>query len=116
MSVEVERVLLTIGASGDLLVGAARDGKRCKLLHCHLIGSAANTLRWESGAGGVALSGVMSFLLGGPYVTPYVEAGIVELIKDLAKEFGTALSLEVVVTGVVAGYALIAYTEKNALS
>ena len=109
MSVEVERVAITT-TGGDVAVGGARDGKRCRLLHCNLNGSAAYTLRWESGAGGAALSGIMSYLLGGPYITPYVEAGIVQTA------IGAALSLEVVVTGTVAGYALIAYVEHPALS
>lgn len=109
MSVEVERVAITT-TGGDVVVGAARDGKRCRLLHCNLNGDAAYTLRWESGAGGVALSGIMSYLLGGPYITPYVEAGIVET------GIAAILSLEVAVTGTVAGYALIAYSDHPALS
>ena len=102
MSVEVERVLITT-TGGDVVVGAARQGQKARLLAIYLNGSAAYTLRWESAAGGTALSGVMSQLLGGPYLLPFAEAGWVEA------DPGDALSLEVVVTGTVAGHALVAW-------
>lgn len=47
------------GNAGDVAAVAAVAGKKIRCLSYYIRQSAAGTVRWESGAGGTALSGVM---------------------------------------------------------
>lgn len=55
---EVKRALIS-GAAGDVAAVAAVTGKKIRCLYFYIRQSAAGTVRFESGAGGTALTGVM---------------------------------------------------------
>lgn len=55
---EVKRAIIS-GGAGDVAVVAAVTGKKIRLISAYIRQSAAGTVRFESGAGGTALSGVM---------------------------------------------------------
>jgi hypothetical protein len=55
----VKRAVITSAGAGDVTVVAAVTGKKIRLLSAYIRQSAAGTVRFESAAGGTALSGVM---------------------------------------------------------
>ena len=54
----VKRAIIS-GAAGDVAVVAAVTGRKIRVLQFYLHQAAAGTIRFESGAGGTALTGVM---------------------------------------------------------
>ena len=57
-NIPIKRAIIS-GGAGDIAVVAAVAGKKIRVLQFYIRQSAAGTLRWESGAGGTALTGVM---------------------------------------------------------
>lgn len=55
----VKRAVITSAGAGDVSVVAAVAGKKIRVLQFYVRQSAAGTVRFESGAGGTALTGVM---------------------------------------------------------
>jgi len=65
----IERVVISGATSGDnTLVAAAADGIKTKVLALYLRVAGAVNIRFESGAGGTALTGVMTFNAAGEYL------------------------------------------------
>lgn len=90
-------------SSGDTTLVAAVTGKRIRLLAlCLTVGTAAN-IRFESGTGGTALSGVIELLADTPLVLPFSESGWLETAA------ATLLNLEQ--SGVVAISGMLVYQE-----
>lgn len=75
-------------ASGDTALVAAVSGKKLRVLSYQLVCGAASTVRFEDGAGGTALTGVMSFVDNGGISVNFTPLGHFETSAN------TALSLE----------------------
>lgn len=61
--------------SGNNTVVAAVTGKKIRVHSMFLITAGAVTVRWESGAGGTALTGQMSVAANGGFVLPHNPTG-----------------------------------------
>jgi len=62
-------------SSGDNTIVAANATKKIRVFALAIVAAGAVNVRFESAAGGTALTGVMSFAANGGYVLPYNEAG-----------------------------------------
>jgi hypothetical protein len=72
----VKRALIDAATSGDNTLVAAVTNKKIRVLACFLIMTGtAITIRFESGAGGTALTGQMQPSQGGGFVLPYNPVG-----------------------------------------
>ncbi|HKS27836.1 MAG TPA: hypothetical protein VJS44_08455 [Pyrinomonadaceae bacterium] len=65
--VTVKRAVIDCANSGDNTLVAAVTGKSIRVLNIVLIASAAVTVRFESGAGGAALTGQMQLAANGGF-------------------------------------------------
>jgi hypothetical protein len=65
-------------SSGDNTVVAAVTGKKIRVLSFFLVAAGAVTVRFESGASGTALTGVMSLAANGGLSCPLNELGYFE--------------------------------------
>ncbi len=76
--------------SGDNTLVAAVTGKKIRVLALYLVPLSAVTVRFESAAGGTALSGVMSLAEKAMFVLPFNEAGWFETVaaEPLNMELG----------------------------
>lgn len=86
---EVFFVVIDQAAAGDQLLAPIVGGTSVRLIGCTLVLDMAGTVRFESGANGDALTGVMTLATGIPLVLPNSENGWLECNKD------EGLSLEV---------------------
>ena len=89
--------------SGDNTIVAAVAARKIRVHQCFLIAAAAVTIRFESGAGGTALTGQMNVAANGGFVMQYSEAGWFETAVN------TLLNLEL--SGAVSVDGVLAYTE-----
>lgn len=82
--------------SGDNTLVAAVTGKKIRVHQLALIGSAAVTVRFESGASGTALTGQMQFAANGGFVLPFSPMGWFETASDalLNMELNGATSVD----------------------
>lgn len=64
----VKRAVISGATSGDNALVAAVTGKKIRVISLFLIAAGAVTVRFESGAGGTALTGVMSVAANGGMV------------------------------------------------
>jgi len=101
---EVVRVSIST-AAGDLTIATPRSDQIVRLLSYVLCISSAGTVRWENGAGGAALSGVMSLASSTPLVCPHDDNAWLETTR------GTALSLEATGT-LITGHANVEYVNR----
>lgn len=92
------RVAIAASTSGDNTLVAAVTGKKIVVVSGMLIAAAAVTVRFESGAGGTALTGQMALPANGGFVLPYDPAG------HFMTASGTLLNLELSGAIAVAGY------------
>lgn len=83
-----QRVIIDHAASGDNQVVAAVAGKKILVLGFFLVAAGAVTARFESGAGGTALTGQMVLAANSQLSVPYNPAGWFETAA------GAALNLE----------------------
>lgn len=100
----VKRAVIDNATSGDNTVVAAVTGKKIRVVQLLLVAAGTVTVRWESGAGGTALTGQMSHLDAAGEVLPFSPIGWFETAA------GSLLNLElsgnVSVDGVLA-YVLV---------
>lgn len=89
--------------SGDNTLVAAVTGKKIRVHQLALIGSAAVTVRFESGASGTALTGQMQFAANGGFVLPFSPMGWFETASD------TLLNMEL--NGATSVDGVLGYTE-----
>lgn len=99
ISTEKIRRAVVSGNAGDVEAVAAVSGKKIRCVHYYIRQSAAGTVRFESGAGGTALSGVMTTTAEDLELKDESDYGVVETAV------GESLSIEAG-TGNVAGYLL----------
>jgi hypothetical protein len=88
--------------SGDNAVVAAVTGKKIRVLGFFLVAAGAVTARWESGAGGAALTGQMDLAANSPLASGFSPAGWFETAA------GAVLNLEL--SGVVSVDGALVYT------
>jgi hypothetical protein len=73
---EVKRAAVSVASSGDNTLVAAVTGKKIKVVGLVLVAAGAVNVRLESGAGGTALTGVISLAAAGDgFVLPATLAG-----------------------------------------
>ena len=94
---------VSASSSGDNTLVAAVTGKKIRVLQVFLLAAAAVDVRFEDGAGGTALTGVMSLAANGGFVMPFSEIGWME------GSAATLLNLEL--GGAVQVSGVIAYAE-----
>jgi hypothetical protein len=95
---EVLRAVIT-GAAGDVTAVAAVAGKKIRCIHYFIHQAAAGAVRFESGAGGTALTGVMVTTAENLQLKDSNDYGLFQTAT------GEALSIEAG-TGAVQGYLL----------
>jgi len=83
-------------ASGDNTLVAAQTGKRIIVHQLFLVAAGAVNVRFESGAGGTALTGQMNFAANGGIVLPFSEQGWFETAQStlLNLELSGAVSVD----------------------
>lgn len=97
----IKRAVIDAASSGDNTVVAAVTGKKIRVYSCILVMTGtAITARFESGAGGTALTGQMQPTQGGGFVLPHNPAGWFETTAGalLNLELGGAQSVDGVLT------------------
>ena len=72
---EVQYKIIDAATSGNNTLVAAVTGKKIRVLSLYLVASGAVTARFESAAGGTALSGQMQLAANGVLSLPYNPAG-----------------------------------------
>lgn len=96
---EAQFAAISAAALGDNTLVAAVSGKKIRLLAAVLVATGgANTVRFESGAGGTALTGQMLIALNGQLVIPLNGFGWFETVA------GELLNLELSAATSVAGF------------
>ena len=92
----VKYAVIDNATAGDNSIVAAVDGKKIRVLSYALVAAAAVTVRFESGAGGTALTGQMSFAANGGVSCPFNEGGWFETAAGAALnlELGGAVSVD----------------------
>lgn len=104
---DVTRVVVVADGAGDHTLVAARSGKSVRVLSGVLIISAAGSVRFESGAGGTALSGVMSLAANGQLILPEVPSAWLETAKD------ALLNLEITGAANVRGFLNVELVQRS---
>lgn len=101
---EVKRAVIAASTLGDNTLVAAVSGSRICVVSCVLVASGGlNTVRFESGASGTALTGQMDIVDNGQLVLDFNPTGWFETAK------GTLLNLELSAATAVAG--VLSYIE-----
>lgn len=96
---EVQRVAISVTATDNTLV-AAVTGRRIRVVSCVLVASGgANSVRFESAAGGTALTGVMDLAADGQLILPQNMAGWFHTVA--AELLNLELSAATLVAGVL---------------
>ena len=93
----IKRAVIDAASSGDNTLVAAVTGKKIRVHSCVLIMTGtAVTIRFESGAGGTALTGQMTPSQGGGFVLPHNPVGWFETVAGelLNLELGGAQSAD----------------------
>lgn len=104
---EIKRAAISVSSSGDNTIIAAVTGKAIRVLGVVLIGAGDVDVRFESGAGGTALTGVMSLAAdGNGFVLPICPNEDLYWFETAA---GSLLNLEL--SGAVAVAGCIIYYE-----
>src|SRR5688572_25172067 len=86
----IKRAVIS-GNAGDVEAVAAVSGRKIRCLHYYIHQSAAGTIRFESGAAGTALTGVMVTTAEGLVLKDSHVAGLFETLagQSLSIEAGT---------------------------
>jgi hypothetical protein len=92
----IKYAVIDAATSGDNTIVTAVTGKKIRVLSCFLVAASAVTTRFESGAGGTALTGQMNCAANGGYVLPFNEGGWFETAAGslLNLELGGAVSVD----------------------
>lgn len=90
------RAVIDHASSGDNTVVAAVAGYRIRVTSLFLVAAGAVTVRFESAAGGTALTGVMTVAANGILVLPYNPDGWFQTVAGelLNLELGGAVSVD----------------------
>ena len=89
-------VIIDAASSGDNTILAAVASKKIRVLACFLVAAAAVNTRFESGAGGTALTGQMNCAANGGFVLPFNPVGWFETASNtlLNLELSGAVSVD----------------------
>lgn len=92
----INRVVIDHATSGDNTIQAAIAGKKIRVLALAMSAAGAVTARFESAAGGTALTGQMTMATGIPIVLPYNPLGWFETVAGelLNLELSGAVSVD----------------------
>lgn len=92
----VKRAVVDCATSGDNTIVAAVTGKAIRIISGYVVAANAVTARWESGAGGTALSGQMNLAQYGGIVWPPNPYGWAQTAAGalLNLELGGAVSVD----------------------
>lgn len=90
--------VIDAASSGDNTIVAAISGQKIRVLSYTLLCNAATLVRFESGAGGTALTGQMSFDATGGVSVPFSPVGHFETAS------GSLLNLELSAANQVSGH------------
>lgn len=101
---EVQYAVVDTATSGDTTLVAAVTGKKIRVVSFLLVAAGTVTTRFESGAGGTALTGQMTMAINTSIVAAYNPAGWFETAA--AALLNLELSAAVSVDGVI-GYVLV---------
>jgi hypothetical protein len=95
-AIEIKRVVVDDALSGDNEIVAAVTGKKIRVLSGCLVATGAVTVRFESGAGGTALTGQMSLAANQDLVLGFDPLGHFETAagQALNLELGGAVSVD----------------------
>lgn len=96
VSSEVKYAVIDAATSGDNTLVAAVAGKRIRVLSLYLVAAGAVTARFESAAGGTALTGQSSLAANGVLSLPYNPTGWFQTVAGelLNLELGGAVSVD----------------------
>lgn len=99
----VKYAVIDAASSGDNTVVAATTNMKIRVLSVFLIAAGAVTVRFESGAGGTALTGQMNVAANGGFVMPFNEEGWFETAASalLNLELSGATSVDGCITYVL---------------
>lgn len=88
--------VIDAATSGDNTLVAAVTAKKVRVLALYLVAAGTVNVRFESGAGGTALSGQMSLVANTGFVLPYNPAGWFETASNtlLNLELSAAISVD----------------------
>ena len=100
---EIQYAKIDGAASGDNTLVAAVTGKRIRVLSLFLVAAGAVTVRFESGAGGTALTGQMNVTTNTGFTLPHNPEGWFETAAAalLNMELGGAVSVDGALTYVL---------------
>lgn len=89
-------VIIDAASSGDNTILAAVASKKIRVLSCFLVAAGAVNVRFESGAGGTALTGVMNLTTNSGFTLPYSPVGWFETASNtlLNLELSGAVSVD----------------------
>ena len=99
----IRRAAIDVAVSGDNTLIAAVTGRALRVVSCFLVAAGAVNVRFESGAGGTALTGQMNLAINGVLVLPLNEDGWFETAS------GALLNLEL--SGAVSVDGALSYVE-----
>ena len=72
---EIKYAVIDNATSGDNTIVSAVSGKRIRVLSGCLVSSGTVNVRFESGAGGTALTGQMNLVANTGFIIPFCEVG-----------------------------------------
>lgn len=101
----VKTAIIDAATSGDNTIVAAVTEKKIRVVNLFVVAAGAVTVRFESGAGGTALTGQMSLAANGGFVLPDSEVGWFETAAGslLNLELSAAVSVDGCLTYVEVG-------------
>jgi hypothetical protein len=71
----IKYAVIDAASSGDNTLVAATSGKKIAILGCVLVAAGSVNVRFESGAGGTAMSGQINLTTNSGFTLPYSEGG-----------------------------------------
>jgi hypothetical protein len=102
-TIAIKRAKIDAATSGDNTLVAAVSGKKIRVISLFLVASDVVNVRFESGAGGTALTGAMNLVANGGFSLPYNPLGWFETAS------GALLNLEL--SGAVSVDGALTYEE-----
>jgi hypothetical protein len=97
-SARLKRAVIAAGTSGNNTIVAAVPGKIIRVYQLLLVSAGEVTTRWESAAGGTALTGFMPLVASSGYAPSFCPVGHFETVE------GELLNLELSATITVGGW------------
>ena len=103
----IRRAAISVAAAGDVTVVAAVTGKKIRVFNVVLTAEGAGTVRFESGTGGTALTGLITLATGGGFAPGFDPYGHFETAES------ALLNLEVTTMTGCDGWITYAYIDAD---